>query len=117
MTLALDGLGPDSETTTNAQGGRQSAIPYRADLLPPRALLEVAAVLHGGAEKYEDDIEATFAWDYTANWRSIQAREHVNHAMAHLLGHLAGDRQEGPIGHLAHAATRLLFALELEAAT
>ena len=77
-------------------------LPYRSDLLPPRALLEVARVLKAGSERYGVDA-----------WRRIPAPEHLNHALTHLLALLAGDTTEP---HLAHAACRLLFALDLGAA-
>lgn len=96
----IPGVGPDTPTETNEQGGKQSKVPYRCDLLPPLALLDVAAVLCKGLEKYPVD-----------NWRKIDVRDHVNHAMTHLLAYLAGDKQDR---HLAHAACRVLFALELE---
>lgn len=93
------GVGPEADTVTNADGGKQSHVPYRCDLLPPLAVLAVASVLHHGAEKYGPD-----------NWRKIPVNDHVNHAMTHLFASLAGDRQDD---HLEHAACRILFALEL----
>lgn len=96
----VPGLGPDAPITTNEQGGRQSRVPYRCDLLPARAVLDVAAVLSVGAEKYGPD-----------NWRQITVNEHVNHALAHLFARQAGDDADD---HLAHAACRLLMALEMD---
>lgn len=93
------GVGPEAETVTNADGGKQSHVPYRCDLLPPLAVLAVASVLHHGGEKYGPN-----------NWRQIPVADHVNHAMTHLFASLAGDRQDD---HLEHAACRILFALEL----
>lgn len=57
-------------------------------------------MLAEGAEKHE-------AW----NWLDIPIDDHINHAMAHLVGYLSGDRSEN---HLAHAACRVHFASELE---
>ncbi|QKQ76356.1 dATP/dGTP diphosphohydrolase domain-containing protein [Nostoc sp. TCL240-02] len=88
-----------SEIEVNEQGGKQCKVNFRADLLPPLALLEVAKVLKGGADKYGDN-----------NWRSIPSNEHLNHALIHLLAYFAGDISEP---NLEHAATRILFALEL----
>lgn len=99
----LPGLSPDTPTAVNAAGGKQSAVPYRADLIPARAILQVSAVLHTGALKYGDD-----------NWHVIPTRDHLNHALTHVFAHLAGDAQDD---HLGHAATRLLMALEIEART
>lgn len=93
------GVGRDAPTTVNDAGGKQSHVPYRADLLPARAVLSVAAVLDEGARKYGED-----------NWRKIPIRDHVNHVLTHLFAHLAGDTSDD---HLAHAATRALFALDI----
>lgn len=93
-------VGPDQPTIVNAQGGKQSDSPYRSDLLPPAALLVIARVLKEGADKYGDD-----------NWRAIPRKDHMNHALTHMLTHRAGDQTDH---HLAHAACRLLFALETE---
>jgi hypothetical protein len=92
------GVGPDAPTTTNAAGGKQSASPYRADLLPPHALLAVAAVLKHGADKYGPN-----------NWHKIPVSDHINHALTHLYALGAGDASDK---HLEHAATRILFALD-----
>lgn len=95
----IPGVGPNTETAVNEAGGRQSAIPYRCDLLPPKACLAVAHIMHGGAAKYGD-----------TNWHAIPERDHINHAMTHLFAHATGDTQDD---HLGHAATRLLMALEV----
>lgn len=94
------GVGPDSPVAVNDRGGKQSHSPYRADLLPARAVLSVSEVLSQGAAKYGED-----------NWRKIAARDHVNHALVHLFAWLAGDGQDD---HLQHAACRLLMALDLD---
>ncbi len=95
----IGGVGPETETCTNAAGGKQSDIPFRCDLLPPMACLAVSNVLSLGAEKYGED-----------NWRQIPASDHVNHALMHLFSWLAEDQQDE---HLEHAACRLLMALEM----
>ena len=94
----VEGVGPDAPTVTNEHGGKQSGSPYRSDLLPPLALLAVAKVLKGGADKYGAN-----------NWHKIEVVDHINHAMTHLLALQAGD---GSDDHLEHAATRILFALD-----
>ena len=68
-----------------------------------RVLLEVGRVLHHGETRYGRD-----------NWRGIPARQHVRHALAHCLGHIAGDRSEGEHGHLLRAICRVLLAIEVE---
>lgn len=94
----LPGVSPDALTVTNDAGGKQSASPYRCDLLPPRATLAVAQVLAEGAAKYGGD-----------NWHAIPIANHLNHALAHVFAFLAGDTSDA---HLEHAACRLLFAVD-----
>ena len=99
MSDILKALAADAPTATNAAGGKQSTTPVRLDCLPPLAILAVGAVLKHGAEKYGDK-----------NWHKIPVNEHVNHALAHIMAHLEGDKGDT---HLSHAACRLLFALDL----
>lgn len=89
----------------NEKGGKQSLLETRYDLVPSSAIHEVAKVLKVGAEKYGAD-----------NWRKIPVESHVNHALEHLYKHLEKIRQgEGDETYdLAHAATRLLFALAVD---
>ena len=94
------GVGADAPMVENERGGKHSLVPYRCDLLPPLAVLEIAAVLHRGASSHGEE-----------NWRKVSVRDHLNHAMTHVLAHFAGDASDG---HLSHAACRLLFALELQ---
>jgi hypothetical protein len=86
-----------NETTTNEQGGKQSRLDYRFDLIDAKALFELAKVMHEGAQKYERD-----------NWRKISAEDHLNHAVSHIFAHLAGDEQDD---HLSHALCRCHMAL------
>src|SRR5688572_4834765 len=95
----IPGVGPDAPTTTNARGGKQSHSPYACHLLPPRALLHVAAILKAGAEKYGVD-----------NWKNLPPEDHANHALTHLFAHAAGDVSDD---HAGHAACRLLMWLEM----
>ena len=85
------------ETLPN--GAKQSWLSGRADLLPPSALLRLAEVLKVGADKYG-----------AGNWRGIPVKDNINHAMTHLLRYLQGDESED---HVANAACRMLFALDL----
>ena len=99
FAAAVPGVGPSEPVEVNEVGGRQSAVPYRCDLLPPHATLAVAGVLKSGAEKYGP-----------TNWHNIPVADHLNHLLVHVFAYLAGDRQDD---HLAHAACRALMALEL----
>lgn len=94
------GVGKDTPVVTNELGGRQSDLPYRADLFPPAAFLAVCRVLKGGADKYGPD-----------NWRRVTVAEHLNHAITHLFAFLAGDGQDD---HLEHAACRVAMGLEIK---
>lgn len=94
----IAGVGPNAPTTTNAAGARQSDSPYRMDLIPPLSVLDVAAVLKRGAERYGVD-----------NWRGIPVSDHLCHALVHIYAFLSGDTQDN---HLGHATTRMMMAHE-----
>lgn len=94
------GVGPEAPTVTNERGGKQSASPYRIDLIDPRVLLEQGEILAKGAAKYGEE-----------NWKNLSEREIINHALVHILAWLAGDRTDN---HLGHGACRLLMARTLE---
>lgn len=94
LRIGFVGLSP-----TDPHDGIQTKVEYRFDLLPQGALFAAAGVMHEGAEKgYEED-----------GWKGLSTRDHLNHAMGHIVGHLNGDRQED---HLSHAIVRLMFAWE-----
>lgn len=95
MTM-IDGVGPDTPTVVNEAGGKQSAVPYRFDLIDAKALFSMAQVLEEGARKYGED-----------NWRQISIEDHLNHMIIHAYAYLAGDRSDD---HLSHALCRATFA-------
>ena len=79
----------------------------RMDLLPPKAIFEVAKVLGIGAEKYGPE-----------NWRlldNLQGR-YTAGALRHIFAHMDGEQLDPESGtsHLAHALCCLLFKLEIE---
>ena len=90
----------------NEQGGKGSFTGTRMDLIPAKALLEIGKVMFEGAKKYDEN-----------NWRNVTVKEHINHAVRHIYEYIdlkaenkyALDEQI----ELAHAATRILMALEL----
>lgn len=90
-------VSPEAMTETNADGGSQSHIPVRFDLIDANAMFAMAAVLHEGAGKYGE-----------GNWRKIPIRDHLNHLLMHVNAYLAGDTTDD---HLSHALCRATFAL------
>lgn len=98
----IDGMTDYETVATNEDGGKQHFRPYRSEHLPPKALLEVSHVRWEANEIRGYD---------EMNYKLIQAKEHIGRALTHILCWLAGDTSNN---HLSHAATRLLFALEME---
>ena len=98
--------------TTNKNGGKNSKIDGRYDLIPPLALKELAKVYEEGAIKYSE-------W----NWTNINETDHVNHALNHIFQYLdyinPDDRRHKivtkleQVEELSHAFCRLSMALEL----
>lgn len=95
MTIQFDDV-----KHVNSSGGTQTKLPVRLDLIPADVLLQVAAVLHEGSEKYGDN-----------NWKLIDISDHLNHALTHIMRYILGDTTEP---HLVHAVCRLLFAAHLD---
>ena len=79
----------------------------RMDLLPPKAISEVAKVLGFGAEKYGPE-----------NWRLLENLQdrYTAGALRHIFAHMDGEKDDPESGtsHLAHALCCLLFKLEIE---
>lgn len=82
----------------------------RYDLVPFRALDEIAQVLGHGARKYGDE-----------NWRLVAdgRRRYIAAALRHISAYQQGEQndQDSGLHHLAHSACSLMFILatELEA--
>ena len=90
----------DAPITKNIQGGKQSWVPVRFDLVDGKAMFAMSAVLHEGAEKYGAN-----------NWRLITIEDHLNHLIMHAYAYLSGDRTDE---HLSHIMCRAMFAQGVE---
>lgn len=95
----IPGIGKDEEIVTNENGGMQSKLDFRFDLIDPLTMFALAEVVSYGAKRYAP-------W----NWRRIDIPSHLNHALTHIYAYMAGDTQDD---HLEHAFCRLMFALSL----
>ena len=77
------------------------------NLLPPKAIVEVAKVLTFGAEKYDAE-----------NWRKLDdlQNRYTAGALRHIFAHMDGEKLDPETGlsHMAHALCCLLFKLEIE---
>ncbi len=91
-------LQQDEHIEITANGGRQTRLDTRFDLLPFSAVMEVAKIMAFGASKHGDH-----------NWRKILADSHLNHALRHIALYQLGNTEED---HASHAATRILMWLE-----
>lgn len=96
------GLSDDEPISKNESGGIQHERPYRSQALFFKALLAVSGVRYDAVvnKGYQDD-----------NYKLIPKEEHIGRALTHIFAYMAGDKSND---HLAHAATRILMALEME---
>ena len=79
----------------------------KMNLLPPKAIVEVAKVLTFGAEKYGAE-----------NWKELEdlQNRYLAGALRHIFAHMDGEKLDPETGlsHMAHALCCLLFKLEIE---
>lgn len=102
MKLTKDnGVSKGGEVVQNDSGGKQHFRPYRAQAIPPRAMLALARVRWEGFNLYEYDDE---------NYKQIPITEHIGRALTHIFAWLSGDRSND---HLEHALCRISFAVEM----
>jgi len=80
----------------NEEGGGQSRVNFRFDLLDPYAMFKLAEVAKYGAERYAVD-----------NWRKIDCDTHLNHGIGHIYEYL----KNRDIKALSHAFCRLMMAV------
>jgi hypothetical protein len=87
-------------------GRKDDAGKPRFDLMPSAAELKIAEVLEYGARKYAPD-----------NWRKVDNPEarYLAAALRHINAWRRGESRdkESGLSHLAHAATSLMFVMEL----
>lgn len=98
----MDGLSDNAPMGVNEKGGKQHDRPFRSEALFFKALLAISNVRYDAVvtKGYSDD-----------NYKLISKKEHLGRALTHIFAWFAGDRSND---HLAHAATRILMALEIE---
>jgi len=79
----------------------EEAGPYRAQAIPPKAILRLAQI------RYEAHDERGLDDN---NYKLIPLEEHLGRALTHIAGYLDGDRSND---HLGHALCRLAFAVQM----
>lgn len=94
------------ETSVTEIGKKYDDGKLRYDLLPVKALRDVAQVLTFGAKKYGDN-----------NWKITKPESrYIAAAMRHMEAYRDGEvlDPESGIHHLAHAACSLMFILQID---
>jgi len=91
----IESLGKDISEETNSSGGKQHSRPYRAQAIPPKAMLRLAKI-----REYD-----------LSEFRSNRIVDHVDQALNHILTYETGDRSDD---HLGYALCRLAYAVEME---
>ena len=91
----------------SSEGIKYDSEKPKMNLLPPKAIVEVAKVLTFGAEKYDAE-----------NWRKLDdlQNRYTAGALRHIFAHMDGEQLDPETGlsHMAHALCCLLFKLEIE---
>ena len=91
----------------SSEGIKYDSAKPKMNLLPPKAIVEVAKVLTFGAEKYDAE-----------NWRKLDdlQNRYTAGALRHIFAHMDGEKLDPETGlsHMAHALCCLLFKLEIE---
>ena len=90
----------EGSVETYPGGGKRIPLADRFDLIPAKALIQVAKAMGEGSVKYGDN-----------NWRKLPRTVIANHMLRHVILWQSGDRSEP---HLGHAAANLLMLLEME---
>ena len=90
---------------TTTEGGKQSELNLRFDLIDSQAMMRLGAVLDHGEKRYGEE-----------NWRLIPVSSHINRAIYHLYKYLevARGQSRDNEDHLGHALCRAMFATALE---
>lgn len=92
-------LGEAAIGITFSTGAKRDARALRYDLIPPCALKRLAKIYTEGAEHYG-----------AHNWqKGMDYSDTINHALAHLLNWLSGDRSEDHLAKVAWAMFAIMY--------